>query len=728
MGNSSLSNRSHASLIVCISLLSGCATTGSPLSPGNESTIGSLGTAISRAFSNPVSEFKQAIDQKRYLQAADYYMANEQKFRPATREIADAESLLTTRLNYSFETDLASARIAIDELGREQLLRNDSWRSVSIARQNAQRAQAKYDEIVYLREPSRRSLSYAALQRSLDSLDARLMESSWDAFMKAGAQPGFFNEYPLRTNASNLFSKHEARAVSWITKLDPDELRRVSNQFENDMPAAVRAALQRRQVFDALTDSSGAPRPFWDIYKDLPASFHDGSIDGVMHISMLILSENSQASPFKVTLPGASESAGMSLEAMHKLPAGAIVIAIQRNADLFRKIENKQRMQGQYVSGERHLPNPAFAVAQSNVIRAQSELNSTQFRNALQRPQGLIGAIVQGMSEGVSAANLTRAQQALAETPTTIPQKVLANYEYDVTTVAVKKQATYDVLFVDRSTGRYKKAPLLLEADQRFVIAYGLRNDDTRYVSYATENDLEQWERQALSMDRKRLMSLLDDAARVSDNAIASVEAEFAPRIPAQSVASVKSVPEAVTRRDSRFASVVVIKTPAGILGSGFYVDDYLVVTNHHVIEGSRLVEFKTFDGRDGIGQVVKSDMGSDLALVRVTQKGQPAEISDANLSPGDTVDAIGHPRGLEFSLTRGVVSAVRKMRNFVSNAPGEVWVIQTDTPINPGNSGGPLFKGSTVVGVNTQKLSRGAEGLGFAVFASDLQKFLRQP
>ena len=91
------------------------------------------------------------------------------------------------------------------------------------------------------------------------------------------------------------------------------------------------------------------------------------------------------------------------------------------------------------------------------------------------------------------------------------------------------------------------------------------------------------------------------------------------------------------------------------------------------------------------------------------------------------SVEALGHPSGLEFSITRGIISAIRKIRTSSILYEKEVLFIQTDAAINPGNSGGPLYYGNKVIGVNTQKVAgKNIEGLGFAVHYSEIISFLR--
>jgi serine protease Do len=92
-------------------------------------------------------------------------------------------------------------------------------------------------------------------------------------------------------------------------------------------------------------------------------------------------------------------------------------------------------------------------------------------------------------------------------------------------------------------------------------------------------------------------------------------------------------------------------------------------------------------------------------------------------------VEALGHPKGRKFSLTKGWISAIRKENSTysISSIP-DVLFIQTDAAINPGNSGGPLFFEDKVVGVNTQGLHKDkSEGMNFAVHFSEVTKFLTE-
>ena len=177
---------------------------------------------------------------------------------------------------------------------------------------------------------------------------------------------------------------------------------------------------------------------------------------------------------------------------------------------------------------------------------------------------------------------------------------------------------------------------------------------------------------------------------------------------------------------DERFESVVVVKTNSG-LGSGFFISNDEILTNYHVVEGSLTITITDKNKKRSSAVIIKKDLKRDLALLKTNMKGKPVTFYSEQLKQGEMVEALGHPKGRKFSLTKGWISAVRK-ESSVYNATGEpdVLYVQTDAAINSGNSGGPLFYKDKVIGVNTQKLSgKSIEGMNFAVHFSEVQDFL---
>lgn len=158
-------------------------------------------------------------------------------------------------------------------------------------------------------------------------------------------------------------------------------------------------------------------------------------------------------------------------------------------------------------------------------------------------------------------------------------------------------------------------------------------------------------------------------------------------------------------------------------IGSGFIINEEgYILTNYHVIEGAKEVVVTLSDGRDVKAKVVNYDQNQDIAMLKLSDNNVkvPAVVqlgdSDA-LKPGEEVLAIGTPLSKDFNqtVTGGLVSAVN--RTVETSTGVKLNLIQTDAAINPGNSGGPLIntKGE-VVGINTLKISGGAEGIGFSI------------
>lgn len=166
------------------------------------------------------------------------------------------------------------------------------------------------------------------------------------------------------------------------------------------------------------------------------------------------------------------------------------------------------------------------------------------------------------------------------------------------------------------------------------------------------------------------------------------------------------------------------------VKGSGFIItDDGYIVTNNHVVSGSSKVNVSFTNGRKTTATVVGTDPKTDLALIKVEEKGLPyLTFADSDaLEVGDWAIAIGNPFGLQATVTVGVISA--KGRSDLHIADFEDF-IQTDAAINPGNSGGPLLDyGGKVIGVNTAIVSGsgGYMGIGFAIPSNMVKQIVEQ-
>ena len=167
--------------------------------------------------------------------------------------------------------------------------------------------------------------------------------------------------------------------------------------------------------------------------------------------------------------------------------------------------------------------------------------------------------------------------------------------------------------------------------------------------------------------------------------------------------------------------------------GSGFFWDELgHVVTNAHVVAGASSATVRLADGTSYPAALVGVDPSHDLAVLRIGPQSlsRPLPIGSMDeLRVGHTVLAIGNPFGLDWTLTKGIVSALERE---LPSADGRAitGLIQTDAAINPGNSGGPLLDSAgRLVGVNTAiySPSGGSAGIGFAVPVDTVNRVVPQ-
>jgi S1-C subfamily serine protease len=181
--------------------------------------------------------------------------------------------------------------------------------------------------------------------------------------------------------------------------------------------------------------------------------------------------------------------------------------------------------------------------------------------------------------------------------------------------------------------------------------------------------------------------------------------------------------------------SVVYIITSTGG-GSGFVIDqEGHIVTNHHVVTGSRSFEVVFANGDRSRARQVGTDEDSDLAVIRVDalpEGVQPLPLAEpGNLVVGQFVVAIGNPFGQQGSMSLGIVSGLGRSQSSQRDiGMGSTYslpqVIQTDAPINPGNSGGPLLNlDGEVVGINSAiaTFTGTNSGVGFSIPVAAVQR-----
>lgn len=167
--------------------------------------------------------------------------------------------------------------------------------------------------------------------------------------------------------------------------------------------------------------------------------------------------------------------------------------------------------------------------------------------------------------------------------------------------------------------------------------------------------------------------------------------------------------------------SIVVIRLPNEGRGSGFFVSDKgLFITNKHTVQLDTFITTKLYNNKEVESTVVYADNDIDFAFCLASvSKSIPIRLADSNtVKEGESVVAIGHPYGYDFTVSKGIISC--KMRTVKG-----INYIQTDVPINPGNSGGPLINmRGEVIGINTWVVGE-ADNMSFAIPINSIKEIL---
>jgi Do/DeqQ family serine protease len=169
---------------------------------------------------------------------------------------------------------------------------------------------------------------------------------------------------------------------------------------------------------------------------------------------------------------------------------------------------------------------------------------------------------------------------------------------------------------------------------------------------------------------------------------------------------------------------------PSESAGSGVIINENgYIVTNNHVVQDADVVEVSLLDNRTFTAEVIGTDPDTDIALLKINQKGLPflSFVDSDKIKVGEWVLAVGNPFNLNGTVTAGIVSAKGRSINILGSRGGNPAAantaiesfIQTDAAINPGNSGGALVDlDGGLVGINTAIASTTGSyaGYGFAV------------
>ncbi len=584
-----------------------------------------------------------------------------------------------------------------------------------------------------------------------------------------GRAPSFFDAYPVfMTNDDGLitpvgsefkkaFLKENAESIrQQVSAANIDELKLINRLYKEFLPDELVNQIGNRYLDNIFkpaghTEAVSLAKIIEGIKRAKSEEFEFDNINSVrialVDVTSRTLKDEGQIEfptsidvdlPFEVSATDVDKA----FESEIASAADIVIFVDVAEARTDREILKQARVPSLFQSGTKIVSNPDYAVVrselnQANMARQNAAINTASVNS--QYCQGW-GCLAKVAAVAISAAAEASAQkkvdelvQRLSETPLNLEKPEYSSYTYVKADIQSAKLATVHYHIIDRTNQTYFRDTFDVRQEKEFVVPYKVRKDDKDYegaiAGLNRETEVVMFEESEVEV---RLSSLLEQFSSASEKLqpmppLLDVRTEILTDKNKALAAYRSRQFSAKPINDDRFSRVVVVYHPGGSLGAGFYVRDDLVLTNFHVIEQTKFVELQTFQGNETFGKVIASDPRLDLALVRVQARGVPVSFYSDNVMPlGATVEAIGHPKGHKFSITRGVVSALREIKSI--NVPGgkKVLFIQSDVVMNGGNSGGPMFLGNTVVGVNTWKRTD-LEGIGFAVHYSEILNFLRK-
>ena len=445
----------------------------------------------------------------------------------------------------------------------------------------------------------------------------------------------------------------------------------------------------------------------------------------------------------KVDVPLEASKASMRKMFSHKAVKEADILVLMNVAvsKAKRVVGENEKIESMYVASYRQEENPEY-----EIVRAELEAATTQYHAAKAKTTTpwLVDLAAHWMEESDkdeliedTTKRMNELKAKIRNTPKYISVPSYQPYPVTQAHMDIYKFATVNYYIVDKRKKVFFRDTFDVSEKSFFTVCYDLQGSDPNREKYlqssVLEKDVVRYEMEPVVVN---LSDLLDQyASRPSAwKKYASMAAIHRVVAKDTSLAQTKFNDEKFEYDkyyDKRFDSVVVVRNLGMGLGTGFYVTDDKVLTNYHVVEENSYVNLKLFDKREVMGRVIARDPVKDLALIQADAKQKPVVFYNKKTIPlGVTVESIGHPGGLEFTITRGALSSIRKTTpvNYKESRE-KVLYIQSDASINGGNSGGPMFYGNYVVGVNdytvTHLSDQVAEGLHFAIHYSEVFKFL---
>lgn len=593
--------------------------------------------------------------------------------------------------------------------------------------------------------PDQKPAGFDALIAAREALAGRIAAGADEAF---AAYPiftdsHFFSDYPAPLDAESFLAKNRERIQERLAAATPRDIAAMYATYRDDLgatcqenvaenyfcslvggnpkaasiPALLKAAADVRQADMPLSRIEQIKIAVVNVTS--PALIQQKQIEFPLHIDV-DMPFDVEAAPLEKAFDGAGAKA-----------ADVLVVMSVAMARTDRDMAEGGMIPSVVLTGFREVENPDYLKARLELEQAMVRKSAADIQASIPSsdPFAGISRTLEAMAAGNRVTDLT---EELVKTPRTLKEPIFQDYAVRRIEVDSMKHATVNYYVIDKRAMTMFSDVFDARSADSFSVLYDVQELDvyqeSLFAQHMSEEDVLAYEREPLVVP---LSAILAEFGKGADQAkrIASLEEVMDKLVADRNVALASAAARTFTdaRNDQRFDHVVKVQSLKGGFGSGFYVAEDMVMTNYHVVEGTKVPVLRNYDGIEMTGTVVAHDVRLDLALIKVSKRGIPATFyTDTEIPLGSQIDLIGHPRGFDFTITRGVVSAVRHARSAYGNLGKPVLYVQSDVASNPGNSGGPAFVGDKVVAVCDWGRTD-SQNITFFIHYSEVMEFMRK-
>jgi len=715
-----------------------------------------LGGALGKSDDSPTAKVSVLLDQGAVDEAAQVVVDNIAYFTGAMDEgdVSAAMSRLAKGLDFKYSPQIAELASGAEAV--KWPVDRSRWAEVKTEMTALAERESVLKGMAIFKYPRFRPAGYDQAVKAVASREEAIRRDAPGNFatFPLDGERSFFEVYPVPLNEVTFLKVNQAVWTKALGSMSQTQASAFLNNYGDSLPASARDQLAREYF------RSQCPDPATADLKDIVTAYEKcravglelKTIPGIKIAFLQVTSPDlirDKAIDFgldiKLDMPFDASKASMRTAFKSKAvqDADILILVSIAEAKARRVVAREETVQSTYVASYVREDNPEFEIAKAEMetaTRQQQEVANKETTHWLVDP--IMHYLEENEKEDLVTDTGKRLAEAKEKLRTTPKYVQVADYQpYPVTKafMDIYKFGTINYYVVDKRRKRLFRDTFDISEKSFFTVCYALKDSDPQRTKFLQESVLEDdVVRYELEPAEVNLSDLLDQYASRPSEAkkyknMGDVQRVFTAD---RSAAQLKRKNETYgydKYSDKRFDSVVVVRNTGTGIGSGFYVTDDMVITNYHVVEEANYVQLKRFDERETMGRVIARDARLDLALIQADIRGKAVCFYDKRKLPlGETLEIIGHPQGLEFSITRGVISAIRETPpiNFMGATSNKVLYIQTDAASNGGNSGGPVFYGNYVVGVHDWGIKKTgsdapAQGLNFSIHYKEVFDFL---